>query len=121
MGLREQAEADLAHTLERDGTAITLTDPDGTILELVAQTNDISQVIDPETGQFVSGRSASIALRMSSLLEIGMPKSIPDKDSKPWTVSFCDVLGTPHTFKIASSNPDRTIGMVTCRLEQYDR
>ena len=76
-------------------------------------------MIDPETGQLVSNRTASITLRLSSLLDIGMPKAIADSSSKPWLVEFEDILGTAYKFKVASSNPDRSIGHVTCTLENY--
>ena len=125
MGLRELAEADLGVILEDDnrgfGWSITVTDPDGNTGDLTGSANDIAQVIDPDTGQAVSGRSASVALRVSSLTEecLGLPKGIADSGSKPWIVEFEDISGNTHKFKVAQSNPDRMIGLVVCLLEIY--
>jgi hypothetical protein len=126
MNLRQQAEADLAFILEDSTTGfgwpITVTDPNGSSRPLTGSSNDIAQVVDPETGQVVSGRSASIALRVASLFEAGfnsLPVGISDRNSKPWLVAFDDINGNPHTFKVIQSNPDRTLGLVTCILEAY--
>ncbi|MBW1725975.1 MAG: hypothetical protein JRJ62_00055 [Deltaproteobacteria bacterium] len=125
MGLRELAEADLGVILEDDdrgfGWSITVTDPDGNTGDLTGSANDIAQVIDPDTGQAVSGRLASVALRVSSLTEenLGLPKGIADSGSKPWVVEFEDISGNAYKFKVSQSNPDRMLGLVTCLLEIY--
>ena len=126
MNLRQQAEADLGFILEDSATGfgwpITVTDPNGTSSPLTGSSNDISQVVDPETGQVVSGRSASVALRVASLFEAGfnsLPVGIADRSSKPWLIAFNDINGNAHTFKVIQSNPDRTLGLVTCILEAY--
>jgi hypothetical protein len=125
MRLRDLAEADLGRILEDAETGfgypITLTDPLGKVLRLVGFSNDIAQVIDPDTGQIVSGRSASVALRVSTIIAAGLdlPRGIANSSSKPWVVEFDDLLGTPHKFKVFQSNPDRTIGMITLILESY--
>jgi len=126
MNLRQQAEADLAFILEDNATGfgwpITVTAPDGTSSPLTGSSNDISQVVDPETGQVVSGRSASVALRVASIFEAGfnsLPVGVTDKNSKPWLVAFDDINGNPYTFKVIQSNPDRTLGLITCILEAF--
>jgi len=125
MGLREQAEADLAFILEDsvggDGNLITLTDPNGLVDTFTGFSNDISQVIDPDTGQAVSGRQASITLRISSLYAagFGLPKQVSDTALKPWVVQFNDINGLPYTFKVSESMPDRALGVVVCMLETY--
>ena len=124
-GLREQAETDLAGILEDGvygfGWPITVIDPAEVSAALVGFSNDVAMVIDPETGQAVSGRSASVALRISSLTAAGLelPKGVSDAGSKPWRVNFDDINGAPHTFKVSQSNPDRALGVVTCLLEVY--
>lgn len=125
MNLRDQAEADLGITLEDDvngfGRSITVTDPDGVTADLIGQTNDIAELIDPNTGQAISGRLASIALRISSLTAkgLGVPIGITDAASKPWIIKFDDINGNPYTFKVKESNRDRGLGIVTCTLEFY--
>ena len=126
MNLRLQAEADLEFILEDSSTGfgwtITVTDPSGTSSPLTGASNDISQVIDPETGAVVSGRSASVALRVASIFEAGfnsLPVGIADSNSKPWLIQFNDINGNSHTFKVIQSNPDRGLGIVTLILEAY--
>lgn len=126
MNLRQQAESDLQYILGDSvtgfGWPITVTDPNGTSGQLTGATTDISQVVDPETGQVVSGRSASVAIRTASIFGVGfnsLPVAVTDKNSKPWLVRFSDINGSSYTFKVIQSNPDRTLGIVTCILEAY--
>lgn len=127
MGLRAIAEQDLATIMEDTATGfgwpITLTAPDGTVGSLTGFSDDIAQVIDPDTGQAVSGRLASVAIRISLITTTlpgkGLPVGIADAGSKPWLVAFDDINGASYTFKVAQSNPDRALGLVTCLLEEY--
>lgn len=152
MSLRKLAESDLGAILEDSvtgfGWAIALTNPAGVRIELTGFSNDIAQVIDPETGQAVSGRSASCALRMSSITTLGgrlvtecneplaqcnepqmeagnvafgFPEGITDSESKPWVVTFLDINSSPHSFKVIQSNPDRGLGLLSCLLELYEQ
>jgi hypothetical protein len=84
--------------------------------------SDIAQVIDPETGQAVSGRRASVVLRTSSLVSssIGIPQGISDASVKPWIVQFDDINGNSYKFKVSQSDPDRALGVVVCLLELYE-
>lgn len=124
MGLRNQAENDLSFILEDAsggfGWPITLISPTSVTQNLTGFSDDISQLIDPDTGQAVSGRLASCALRMSTLdLSEGMPQAVADTTGKPWVVQFNDILGNAHQFRIAQSNPDRALGVLTLILEAY--
>lgn len=127
MGLRTIAEQDLGVILEDSGTGfgwpITVTDPSGNsgTGPLTGFSDDIAQIIDPDTGQAVSGRLASVALRISSLTAAGLalPRGIADSGSKPWVIEFDDINGNPYKFKVSQSNPDRALGLVTCLLELY--
>ena len=126
MDLRTQVERDLSFTLEDDvtgfGWAITVTDPAGTSKPLVGSSKDISQLIDPDTGVVVSGRLATVTIRISSLVAQGfaLPQAIADSAAKPWLVAFDDINGNAYTFKVAESDPDRAVGVVVCVLEAYD-
>lgn len=127
MGLRTIAEQDLGVILEDSDTgfgwSITVTDPSGNsgTGPLTGFSDDIAQIIDPDTGQAVSGRLASVALRISSLTATGLtlPRGIADSGSKPWVIEFDDINGNPYKFKVSQSNPDRALGLVTCLLELY--
>jgi len=124
-GLREQAEADLAFILEDDvsgfGWPITIIDPAGKSVNLIGFSNDISQLIDPDTGQAVSGRLATVALRIKSLNDnnLSLPQGITDLNKNPWIVKFQDVNLRDYTFRVRSHDPDRALGIVVCILELY--
>lgn len=125
MNLRQLAETDLGAILEDSvngfGWPINLVSPSEDMIPLTGFSNDISQTIDPDTGQAVSGRLASVALRMSSIKAAGWdtPRGVQGSDGKPWLVKFDDILGQPYTFKIVESNPDRGLGLLTCLVEFY--
>ena len=126
MNIRQLAELDLEFTLEDPsgfGWPVTLTDPNGNeSSNLTAQTNDISLIVDPETGVVISGRQASAVLRTSSIKRagFGLPVGIADTLSNPWLITFEDINGDSYTFKIESSDPDRTLGTVTLMLGIWD-
>jgi len=126
VGLRETAEKHLAGILENKkrgfGWDITVTDPFGQPVSMVGFSNDISQIIDPETGQLVSGRSASVSLRISTLAAacFRLPIGVSDSSMRPWVIQFEDINGNPYRFKVSKSNPDRGLGVVTCLLEAYE-
>jgi hypothetical protein len=103
------------------GCVMLITGPDGTAAEFTGFTTDIAFVIDPETGVPVSGRSASVAISLSDVAWRGMelPRGIQDQSKKPWIVEFNDVNGNPFIYKVMTSNPDRTLGMLTLQLEFY--
>jgi len=124
MSLREQAAADVATILEDVddfGWPVTVTAPGGSPTVLVGFTNDVAAVIDPDTGIEVTGRKASVVLRIASLTSagLGLPKGIQDATSAPWLVSWTDVDGTVWTFKVTDAHPDLTVGIVVCHLEGY--
>lgn len=127
MSLRVQAESDLSFMLEDNATGfgwpITITDPDNNTNTnpLYGSSMDIGLSIDPDTGMLVDGQRVTVALRISSLSaqSLGIPKAIPDEDKRPWRVTFDDINGQPSTFKVSSSQIDRSAGVVVCTLENY--
>ena len=125
MGLRDIAASDF-QTLANDtdtgwGWPATVTDSNGTTAVLNGFSNDISELIDPQTGLLVSGRNASIALVYRDLVAagLGMPVAVIDRSIRPWTVSITHVDGQTFVFKIVEVKPDQTIGPVVCKLEEY--
>lgn len=129
MSLRTQAETDLGFILESDTQGfrwpITVTSPSGAVLgddeDLYGFSDDIAQLIDPETGVLVSGRIATVALRISTLLSFfaDLPRYISSSTSKPWIVTFNDINGVSHTFKVKQADQDRALGLLICILEVY--
>jgi len=125
MNLRQLAEQD-ARAILGDvsfgfGWTLQITDPALTVGSFTGFSADIAQVIDPDTGQVVSGRVASVAVSLKDFTDKGMgyPRGVANSKSKPWIVEFNDLFETPHKFKVSQSNPDRTIGMITLILESY--
>jgi len=126
VSLREAAAADTKAILEDQndfGVPITVTDPAGNSATVNGKDADISQLIDPDTGQAVSGRQVSVVLVISTLEAngLGIPENVPEASKKPWLIEFNDVNGKPHVFKVKSSDPDRTVGIVVCVLEFYEK
>ncbi len=125
MNLALQAAADLIAIVGDSaagfGWPITVTDPNQLTATLTGFRTDISQEINPETGQLVSGRTASVALPIASLAlaGLGVPRGIADKTSRPWLITFSDLAGVPHTFKVSEARPDETLGLVVCMLEAW--
>lgn len=119
MNLQALAAADLAFTLEGDGQTVTLINPSGVSVELKALSNDISLVIDPETGVPVSGRNANVSFRIDSIRGEGftLPKGEEDGANVPWLVTYTAVTGEQIRTKIMSTMPDRALGVLACRLE----
>ena len=124
MGLRQQARLDVRTILrDTDGFAwpVVVTDPDGRSACIKGFSTDIADLIDPETGQAISGRQAEVSLSMDSLRTAGLshPAHIASEDGKPWLIRFEDIEGIPHTFKVMRSAPDRAVGLILCFLEAY--
>ena len=126
MGLREQIAADTTWILTNEddfGWPITLMDPSGKSESLIGFSDDISEVIDPQTGEVVSGRFATAVFSMATLTAAGftsLPEGVMNTAGKPWLVVFDDVYGASHTFNVESSKPDRAMGVVVCHLGTYN-
>lgn len=123
MTLRFLATDDLNAITTMDfNMPIVVTNPAGMTKTVQGFTNDIARIIDPDTGQIVSGRLATVAISIRSLTAqgLGLPQGIEDMAIKPWVVMFSDVDANEYTFKVLASNPDRALGIVTCELEFYN-
>jgi len=126
VNLRLLAEQDLALTLEDSGAGfgwdVTVTDPAGVSVSLTGQSHDVGLTIDVDTGLPVSGRSCAVTLRISTIVSAGIavPVGKPDQSVRPYLVMFNDINGTPYTFKVVDSIPDRVLGIVTLVLGGWD-
>lgn len=121
MGLRAQATLDAKRILEDSasgfGWPFVLTSPAGVSTALTGFTTDVSVTIDPDTGQAVAGKRASVAVPLGALPE--MPIAVADETSKPWLVTFNDSQGTSGTYKVLEVLPDRALGVVVLLLETF--
>jgi hypothetical protein len=127
MALREVAERDMAYIAQGDPTgwrwSIELTDPLGNkSVDMYGLSNDVALFIDPGTGQPVSGRMASVAVRIAEIQAqglVGFPEAIAETNRNPWIVKFNDINGVPYTFRVVSTEPDRALGLLVCILEIF--
>ena len=120
MGLREQAKLDARAILEDvSGFAwpVTLTSPAGVASSLLGFTTDVGQTIDPETGQAVAGRRASVSLPRAALA--ALPEAVADKRRKPWIATFADSQGEVLQWKVIDVLPDAVLGIVVLLVELY--
>jgi hypothetical protein len=121
MGLRAQAALDARSFLEDSasgfGWPFTLTSPLGVVTPQVGFATDIGQTIDPDTGQAVAGRRASVAVALAALATL--PEAVDDELARPWLVTFVDIASVSRTWKVIEVLPDRAIGVVVLLLESY--
>ncbi len=121
MGLRQRAAVDAKRILEDStsgfGWPFVLTSPAGVSTALTGYTTDVSVTIDPDTGQAVAGKKASVAVSLASLP--AMPTAVADEMTKPWLVTVADIQGVTATLKVIEVLPDRALGVVVLLLESY--
>jgi len=123
MNLREQAELDLAATLEDKehgfGWDCQIDNGAGKTDTFIVQTGDVHLLFDTDTGVPVKNRVAHATIRVSSLLAKGfeMPKRRPAENQNPWIFTFADTAGKSYKFTVADTLPDLTLGLITVVLE----
>jgi hypothetical protein len=120
MGLRDDARLHARAFLEDDsGFAwpVTLTTPLGVVIAVKGYTNDVGQIIDPETGEAVAGRRASFTVSRAALPEL--PEAVADRSRKPWLATFADSEGAVGTWKVIEVRPDLALGVIGLILEVY--
>ena len=124
MNLRSQAAIDMKSILEDvDGgfaQLIRVTSPELETITLSGIYREIDHAIDPQTGELVSSRTASVVLSSVSLAAAGMSaiRNVPDESMRPWVIELTDASGTLRTYKV-SDTPTDELGAVTCLLEAY--
>lgn len=122
MNLRDQAERDLALTLEDTkgfGIDVDVTDPAGTTATLKGQTGDANLLQAIDINSDINNRTPHISLRISSVIAAGLelPRIEPDTDSNPFIVEFSDPNGIIRKYTVAEPKFDHTLGVVTVLLE----
>jgi hypothetical protein len=124
MNLIQQAELDLAFTLEdkTNGFGVELSFFDGSLdddddpieRKIVCQTTDIGYFLDPQAGIGIAGRQVEITCRISTLDNFNMtyPK-------KSWTIGYVDTNDKTWVLSIQQVRPDRKLGVYNLVLEGY--
>ena len=126
MSLQAIAHPDLIEIVNDDetgGVDGVITSPAGETEDFKLLSSDIHQAIDPGTGEIVTGRMVSAAVLTSELLTAGFDdiRGVVNSTSRPWLVTFDDVLGRSYTLKVAESYPDNSAGLTPLMLEAYDQ
>ncbi|MDR2509248.1 MAG: hypothetical protein LBC77_01235 [Spirochaetaceae bacterium] len=108
MGLREQAESDLALTLEDPsvGSPFVLIDPTGTEYTVVGTVGDIGLLIAPESGERIRSRSIVCSCRIKTLEGLGA--NVPGRG---WRARITDLQGNTLGAYVEGNDPDRTLGI----------
>lgn len=125
MNLRELATADHRLIVEDVaggfGRELTFVDPGGVSAIINGFWNDIGQSLDLQSGQLIAVTVAFVRVTLGALIagNLGVPEAIADKKRKPWVVSFKDMAGRQHDYKINKVFVDRTMNAVDCYLENY--
>ena len=126
MGLLDRLRKDSQRIMNSDrfgfSTAITLTTPAGIQYPFKSIIAVIHNLIDPDTGQPVSGFLATASINVldlqASLLEL--PEGEMSESLRPWTITETNINGVVVTYKIVSTAPDEANGNILCDLVTYD-
>lgn len=122
---RVQKDAQRIMNSEKFGfsTPLVLTEPNGTTHDLKGIVSVIYNLIDPDTGQPVSGFLATVSLNKLDLLDAGIdiPVGEMDTNSRPWAVETTLVGGETILTKVVRSSPDKTNGNILIDLGKYER
>lgn len=125
MNLRELAAADHRLLVEDVaggfGRELTFVDPKGDTAIVKGFWNHIGQAIDLQTGALIAGTVAFVRVTLGALSDakLGIPEVIAADLRKPWIVSFNDMAGREHKFKVNDVRVDRSMNAVDCYLENY--
>ncbi len=118
---RADTRAFLNDSLTGSAVPIAITPPGLPARTLMGWSNDIGLLVDPDTGQAISGRIATVALSIADLAaqNLPIPESEHSTSAKPWVISFLDGQLDNYVFSIVETHPDRTTGIVTCTVDSY--
>lgn len=121
MGLRATAAADAKAILEDAssgfGWPLLVLSPAGAQFSVTGFATDIGQTVDPDTGQAVAGRRASVAVHASALPVV--PEGVADATVKPWRVQYANSAGVVGLWKVVDVLPDHAMAVLVLLLEAY--
>lgn len=112
MSIREQAYSDFKSLIDEDGDDVTLVAPDATEYALHGQVIRRDAQKDPATDIQITAPLLAVTVSLNGLAAI--------PTAYEWTVRTTDATGAELAHQVAEVRVDRTIGMVTLILEDYD-
>lgn len=100
---------------------IVLLDPAQVEYPLKSIVTVIHNLIDPDTGQPVSGYLATASINRLDLNELGitLPEGVSNELERPWTIRYTNIDNVVITNKITRSAPDEANGNILCDLGSY--
>ncbi|AUR94068.1 hypothetical protein NVP1191O_09 [Vibrio phage 1.191.O._10N.286.52.B4] len=103
------------------GTDVVLTDSDGIEYPMKAIVAVVHNLVDPDTGQPVSGYLATASLNRDNIPENKRSalEGVSDELQRPWTVRETNIDGVVVTYKITRAAPDEANGNILCDLGSY--
>ena len=102
-------------------TDIVLIDPNDVEYPLKSILTVIHNLIDPDTGQPVSGYLATASINRLDLNALGitLPEGVSDELQRPWAVRETNIDGVVVNYKITRAAPDEANGNILCDLGSY--
>ncbi len=120
---RVQKDSQRIMNSERFGFSvpIVLTEPDGTAHSFKGLVSIIHNLIDPDTGEPVSGFLATVSINVRDLNAAGVevPEGVMSETERPWLVTETNQFGVEQTLKIVRAAPDETNGNILIDLGAY--
>lgn len=100
---------------------IVLLDPAQVEYPLKSIVTVIHNLVDPDTGQPVSGYLATASINRLDLNALGitLPEGVSDERERPWTIRYTNIDGVEITNKITRAAPDEANGNILCDLGSY--
>jgi len=111
VNLLDVARGDLPFLLSDFSVAASIFSPEGEETQVQGLHRDTGEMLDPETGEMVSGRHVSLVIPLPS---VAIPHGVSERSKKPWKVVFEGKI-----FRIVQTRPDATIGALVVMLEEY--
>ncbi|MFW5776813.1 MAG: hypothetical protein ACOCZB_05945 [Spirochaetota bacterium] len=112
MSIRAQAFADFKSIIDADGDDVTLVAPDATEYAMKGQVTRRDAQKDPSTDVQITAPLLAVTVPLSGLAAI--------PTAYEWSVRTTDATGAALDYQVAEVRVDRTIGMVTLMMEDYD-
>ena len=121
MNFMQRVRRDAQRIMKKDGQNVVLITPDGLKYPLNSIVSVIHNLIDPDTGQPVSGFLATASINRLDLnaLDIALPEGEASEFERPWLVRETNIDGIEVTYKITRSAPDEANGNILCDLGAY--
>lgn len=94
--------------------------PTGTVYNLKGLTNDRVERVDPQTEQLITINQPTATVHRGEFPVNDQPRSKHHHNEVPWQCFFDDDLGNERQYIVIKADPDRTIGMITCFLQDVD-